>query len=170
MYFNQAKQGFTLIELLVVVLIIGILAAVALPQYQKAVYKSRFIQAKIVSKAITEAEELYYLANNAYTDDISKLDLSFNPTSVSGNLSYYPWGEIHLLISDTIATVDTYITYEGNKILEYDVRLAHSPFGANVKYCIAWTTDNSSVLAQVCQNETGRKQGQCDGSYCSYEY
>ena len=170
MYFNQAKQGFTLIELLVVVLIIGILTAVALPQYQKAVYKSRFIQAKLASKSITEAEELFYLANNAYTDDISKLDLSLNPTSVSANISYYPWGEIRLIIADSVATVDTYIIHEGNRILEYDVRLAHSPFSANVKYCIAWTTDNSSVLAQVCQNETDRKQGVCNGNYCSYMY
>ncbi len=67
--------GFTLIELLVVVLIIGILAAVAVPQYQKAVYKSRTAEAVAMLRAITNAEEVYYLPNGEYTGDISKLDV-----------------------------------------------------------------------------------------------
>ena len=70
------SKGFTLMELLVVVLIIGILAAVAVPQYQKAVLKSRYASVKNITKSLAEAEVVYYLANGKYTTNIDDLDIS----------------------------------------------------------------------------------------------
>ena len=69
------NKAFTLIELLVVVLIIGILAAIALPQYRKTVVKARCTQAVITLKVITDAQERYVLANGEYADDLSDLDI-----------------------------------------------------------------------------------------------
>ena len=62
-YSAQKQNGFTLIELLVVVLIIGILAAVALPQYQQAVEKSRAAEAFSNIASFAKALEVWKLAN-----------------------------------------------------------------------------------------------------------
>lgn len=67
--------GFTLIELLVVVLIIGILASVALPQYKLAVAKSRLANMISVMSTLKEAEEAHYVSEGSYTDDMELLSL-----------------------------------------------------------------------------------------------
>lgn len=80
-YAGYSRTGFTLIELLVVVLIIGILAAVAVPQYQKAVAKARVMRVLPVLRSILQAQDVYYLENGIYTDDINELNVDFSYTS-----------------------------------------------------------------------------------------
>ncbi len=82
------NKGFTLIELMVVVSIIGILAAVAIPNYQKYQSRARQTEVKIALAAITTAERSFFVNSTSYSACL--IDIGFAPTQ--GNATYYLTG------------------------------------------------------------------------------
>ena len=100
--------GFTLIELLVVVLIIGILSAVAVPQYQKAVKKAYYQKMLPILASVVAAQKVYYLAHGEYAQDMTQLDMgSFTETCAAEDSRMravdigYKIGEYCVYLTDT---------------------------------------------------------------------
>ena len=85
---NKKNAAFTLIELLVVVLVIGILAAIALPQYQKAVAKAKAAEAVTLFRSLADAEQRYYLANGHYNRSLENLDIQVPNLGGNGGYGY----------------------------------------------------------------------------------
>ena len=150
------KKGFTLIELLVVVLIIGILAAVALPQYQKAVWRSRFATLKELTKNIANAEEAYYLANGEYTNDLDSLSVGI-PNGISCTKETgitqctFPWGVLKIVSLSQYIEADLY--KDNAKYISYQINLDNNTWASIKSACI---TSKDYLADQICKAETGK--------------
>jgi prepilin-type N-terminal cleavage/methylation domain-containing protein len=76
---KKRSKGFTLIEILVAILLVGILTAVAVPTYQKAVEKSHAVESMILLGSISKAQNMKKLETHDYTDKVADLDVSITP-------------------------------------------------------------------------------------------
>ena len=128
---DKKAKGFTLIELLVVIVIVGILAAIALPQYRKAAAKAELAQIINAVKAISNAQERYFLAQGTYAISLGKLDVGF--TSVNN---------IHCTVTTEYARC-----YNKNFYISHYYSQATDNYTKNLSECFA----RNKILATACE-------------------
>src|ERR1041384_3943265 len=72
---HRGRKGFTLVELAVVIIIIGVLAAFAVPRFLDSVERSKAAEAFNYMSAVRAAQERYQVRQGTYADDVAKLDI-----------------------------------------------------------------------------------------------
>ncbi len=166
-------SAFTLIELLVVVLIIGILASIAVPQYQKAVDKSRYTQAMTLMDTIYKAQDVYFLINNRYTWHWDELGADVPaPQSTSANSDNenytYQWGNCYLHRTNYGVC---YVKLSNSESAGYKMRWGYKHSPQLLTECWAHPTASKRANA-LCQNVTGKTTGYVNsgGGFMAYSF
>lgn len=97
----KSNKGITLIELLVVIVIVGILAAIAIPVYTNYMQRARRADAKTALEQLRAAEEMYRAEKGSYSTDLTQLVNSWGVPNAVGGGPPGPWDYVILLNSSS---------------------------------------------------------------------
>ena len=151
---DERRSGFTLIELLVVVLIMGILSAIALPQYTKAVARSRMAGLITLASSVAQAEQRYFMAHGEYTVNAEGLDLSlpaaFVKTGSGTELTYYTDGTSEIVFYKAGVGGGPRVSVHHTQIPSF-VLWGFEPNGAVGKRCVVEKNSSQKELGvSIC--------------------
>ena len=100
----KANRGLTLIELLIVIVIVGILAAIAVPVYTNYMQRARRADAKTALEQLRAAQEMFRAERGSYSTDLTQLVNTWGVPNAVGGGPPGPWDYVILLNSATATT------------------------------------------------------------------
>ncbi len=156
-------KGFTLIELLVVVLIIGILSAAALPQYQLAVAKTRLSTYLPLMRSLQKAQEQYYMANGTYATSIRDLDIE---CQAYGSGAHEDWCYVDKKGMARIHLESFYVAVQDDRI--EDVLLLF--FYTQPVHASCYAYRDNDFAKRVCKSLTGDSSPNISSNITSYRF
>ena len=165
--FNRKLTGFSLIELLIVVLVVGILAAVALPQYEKSVEKSRLMKALSLFKSFQESIQMYQMTTGKKPVSLEDLDVVFPSKK-------YPFPSKFSLAVVYGSSVEDYVSIDENTALVLSVTdtrwpknfylIRYSPkFGSYMFFPDVFIQSNTGKI--ICAESKNNQQTPCQSIF-----